>query len=256
MKSVRQAQINRIVDEREAVTVGELGQLLDVSEATIRRDLDSLAVDGFIVRTHGGAVRAATLGREQPLLERHHLMREAKGAIATRAASIVTSGDTIFLGTGTTVALMAPHLTRLDNLTVISNSLPVIDALGGVPGIDFIVIGGAFRRSERSMVGLKAVEAIRGYRADRVFMGIRAIDVAQGFTGDAIDEAMTDRAILEIGMQSVVLADHTKFGGVSTVFLAPVNVVDLVITDSGIDPDTASAVADAGLQLIIAGGDS
>lgn len=252
VKSVRQAQINRIVDEREAVTVGELGQLLEVSEATIRRDLDSLAIDGFIVRTHGGAVRATTLGREEPLLERHNLMRDAKSAIASRAASIVTSGDTIFLGTGTTVALMAPHLVHLKDLTVISNSVPVIDVLGGVPGIDLIVIGGAFRRSERSMVGLKAVEAIRGYRADRVFMGMRAIDVAQGFTGDAIDEAMTGRAILEIGTQSVVLADNTKFGRVSTVFLAPVNAVDLVITDSGIDRETAEGVTESGLQLIIA----
>jgi len=252
VKSVRQAQISKLIEEREAVTVGELGRLLDVSEATIRRDLDFLAGDGSIIRTHGGAIRATTLGREQPLLERRQLMGTAKAAIAAKAADMVTTGDTIFLGTGTTVALMAPHLTRLDNLTVISNSLPVIDTLGGIPGIDLIVIGGAFRQSELSMVVLKAVEAIRGYRADRVFMGIRAIDVAQGFTGDAIDEAMTDRAILEIGRQSVVLADHTKFGDVSTVFLAPVDVVDLVITDSGIDQDTAAAVTDAGVHLIIA----
>ncbi len=256
MKSVRQAQINKLVDDREAVTVGELGRLLDVSEATIRRDLDSLALDGVIVRTHGGAIKATTLGREQPLLERHSLMAEAKRAIATSAAGMVMSGDTIFLGTGTTVALMAAHISNIDHLTVISNSLPVIDALSGVVGIDLITIGGAFRRSELSMVGLKAVEAIRGYRADRVFMGIRAINVMEGFTGDAIDEAMTDRAILEIGAQSIVLADHTKFGGVSTVYLAPLDAVDLVITDTGIDQETAGAVVEAGVHLIIAGGES
>jgi DeoR family fructose operon transcriptional repressor len=84
-------------------------------------------------------------------------------------------------------------------------------------------------------------------------MGTRAIDVEQGFTGDAIDEAITDRAILGMGRQSIVLADHSKFGCVSTVFLAPVDAADLVITDAGIDPRAADAVVSVGMQLIITG---
>jgi DeoR/GlpR family transcriptional regulator of sugar metabolism len=115
------------------------------------------------------------------------------------------------------------------------------------------VIGGAFRRPELSMVGLTAVESVSQFRADRVFMGMRAIDVEQGFTGDAIDEAITDRAILGMGRQSIVLADHSKFGCVSTVFLAPVDAADLVITDAGIEPRAADAVVAAGMQLIITG---
>ena len=256
MKPVRQAQITSLLDEQGALTVADLGRRLEVSEATIRRDLDSLAVDGLVIRTHGGAISAASLGREPPLLERHTVMSHEKAAIAARAAQMVIPGDTIFLGTGTTVALMAPLVASLENLTVISNSLPVIDALSNARGVDLIVIGGAFRRSELSMVGLAAVEAIRGYRADRVFMGMRAIDVKHGFTGDAIDEAITDRAVLEIGKQSIVLTDHSKFGLVSTVFLAPLDFVDLVITDSGIDHDTAAAAADAGMHLVITEGES
>lgn len=252
MKSVRQAQIHQIVEERGSVAVGELGSLLEVSEATIRRDLDELASEGSVVRTHGGAMTAASLGRERPLLEREAVHRDSKEGIAREAASMVSPGDTIFLGSGTTVSAMTKHLSLVPSLTIISNSLPVIEAVSDLPSVDLIVIGGGFRRSELSMVGLAAVESISQFRADRVFMGMRAIDVENGFTGDAIDEAMTDRAILGMGQQSIVLADHSKFGCVSTVFLAPVDSADVVITDSGIDPRTADAVVAAGMQLIIA----
>ncbi len=254
MKETRQSRIRTLVEERGAVTVAELNELMDVSEATIRRDLDALDDLDLLVRTHGGAVRTQQWVRELPLSERHEVMSEQKARIAKRATQLVKPGDTVFLGSGTTVEPMAQHLTAIGNLTVISNSLPVVNALSGADSIDLIVIGGSFRRSELSMVGQAAVEAIMNFRADHVFMGMRAIDVHHGFTGDAIDEAMTDRAILEIGSHAVVLADSTKFGSVSTVFLAPLDAVDLVITDDGLDPGTVEAVTAAGCHLIIAEG--
>ena len=253
MKSVRQAQIHHIVEERGAVTVADLGALLDVSEATVRRDLDALSGQGAVIRTHGGAMTAASLGRERPLLERETVNRDAKEAIAREASAMVSPGETLFLGSGTTVSAMTKYLGVTPSLTIISNSLPVIDAVSGLPNVELIVIGGSFRQSELSMVGIIAVEAIGQFQADRVFMGMRAIDVDRGFTGDNIDEAMTDREILGMGKQSIVLADHSKFGCVSTVFLAPVDAADLVITDAGVDRRIADAVMSAGMQLIIAG---
>jgi len=252
LKTTRQARIRDLVDDRGAITVGELNEMLGVSEATIRRDLDELDHIGSLLRTHGGAVKAERVGREPPLTERHATMAAQKAAIAERAASVVRAGDTVFLGSGTTVEPMAAHLAEIGNLTVISNSLPVINTLSSTPSVDLIVIGGSFRQSELSMVGPAAVDAIMNFRADHVFMGVRAVDVRNGFTGDAIDEAMTDRAILEIGSHAVVLADSTKFGGVSTVFLAPIDAVDLLITDGGLDAGTVEAVAAAGCHLIIA----
>jgi DeoR family transcriptional regulator of aga operon len=256
MKSARQAQIRQIIEERGSVVVSELGSLLGVSEATIRRDLDALAAESSIIRTHGGAMTATSHGRERPLLEREAVHREAKEAIAKKAASMVAARDTIFLGSGTTVSATTKHLALIPSLTIISNSLPVIEAVSNWPGVDLIVIGGAFRRSELSMVGLTAVESINQFRADRVFMGMRAIDVKHGFTGDAVDEAMTDRAILGMGRQSIVLADQSKFGCVSTAFLAPIDAADCVITDAGIDPRTADEVVSLGMQLVITGRDA
>lgn len=254
MKETRQSRITAFVDERGAATVAELNGTMGVSEATIRRDLDTLSDLGLVVRTHGGALRSQQWIKELPLIERHEVMSEQKGRIAKRAADLVKPGNTVFLGSGTTIEPMAALLASIGNLTVISNSLPVISTLSSATSIDLIVIGGSFRQSELSMVGAAAVEAIMNFRADHVFMGMRAIDVRHGFTGDAIDEAMTDRAILEIGSHAVVLADSTKFGGVSTVFLAPIDAVDLVITDDGLDATTVEAVIAAGCHLIIAEG--
>jgi DeoR family fructose operon transcriptional repressor len=124
MKSVRQAQICQIIEERGSVTVTELDSLLDVSEATIRRDLDALAAEGSVIRTHGGAMMATSLGRERPLHEREAVRREAKEAIAKEAASMVSAGDTVFLGSGTTVSAMTKHLALIPSLTIISNSPP------------------------------------------------------------------------------------------------------------------------------------
>ena len=85
MKSVRQAQIHQIIEERGSLTVTELGSLVDVSEATIRRDLDALAAEGSTIRTHGGAMTATSLGRDRPLLAREAVHREAKGGDSIRS---------------------------------------------------------------------------------------------------------------------------------------------------------------------------
>ncbi len=254
LKTTRQERIRDLIDQQGSITVGQLNEMLGVSEATIRRDLDELDQSGLLLRTHGGAVKAERVVREPPLIERHGVMATEKDLIAARAATLVHPGDTVFLGSGTTVERLADHLIDIEDLTVISNSMPVIHMLSNVHSIDMIVIGGSFRHSELSMIGPVAVDTIKNFRADHVFMGVRAIDVHSGFTGDAIDEAMTDRAILDIGSHAVVLADSTKFGCVSTVFLAPIDAVDLIITDGNVDAGVVEAVTAAGCHLIIAEG--
>lgn len=249
LKATRHNRIRTLVDEMGQVTVTELNELLGVSEATIRRDLVEMEDRGWVVRSHGGAIRTERVPKEPPLLERSSERSEEKRRIARRAAQRITTGDTVFLGSGTTVAPMVDEVGDLDQLTVITNSLPVITALSTRPNVDLIVIGGVFRRSELSMVGHIAEQAIQMFRADHVFMGMRAIDVRHGFTGDAVDEAMTDRAILAIAPSVVVLADSTKFGRVSTVAQAPITAASTIITDSGLDPVIAEQVRSTGIDL-------
>ncbi len=256
LKSVRQAQIRRLVEERGQITVAELNRMLEVSEATVRRDLEELANQGWIRRTHGGAIKVERAQREPPIVQRLVENQEAKEGIGRLAASLVQPGETIFLGSGSTVQCMAPHLREIPELTVITNSLPVINELAGNGHTELIVIGGMFRQSELSMVGHIAEQAIREFRADRVFMGIRGIDVQHGLTSDYLPEAMTDRAILAIAPQRVIVADHTKFSRVSSVFLAPITSVDVLVTDAEADQSFIDALRQLNIQVLVCNGGS
>ncbi len=252
MKSIRHTQIRDIVNETGQITVNELNHLLNVSEATIRRDLEELSQMGWIRRTHGGAVRVERAEKEPPILQRQVAQADEKLRIGQLAATMVSDRQTIFLGSGSTVAALAPHLRRVADLTVITNSIPVINELAGQENIELIVIGGMLRQSEMSMVGHIAEMAVREFRADLVFMGMRAIDAEHGFTSDFMPEAMTDRAILQIAPHCVVMADHTKFGRVSTVFLAPITAVHTIISDTQLQPEIASELREKGLDLMLA----
>ena len=251
LKSVRQSQIRRIVEERGQVSVTELNEILDVSEATIRRDLEQLADEGWVQRTHGGALSLEPAPVEPPIKERIPENAEEKKFIGRLAAALVNEGDTIFLGSGSTVRAMVPHLLDLSDLTVITNSLPVVNQMARSKA-ELIVIGGMFRSSEQSMVGHVAEQAIREFRADHAFMGIRGIDVNHGLTSDFLPEAVTDRAILGIAPHCVVVADHSKFNRVSSVFLAPVTTADTIVTDDKSPPDTISELRKAGVEVLIA----
>lgn len=251
LKLARQSQIRRLVEENGQVTVTELNQLLDVSEATIRRDLEQLADQGWVQRTHGGAMRPEPPSMEPPIKQRLAENAREKERIGRLAASLVHDGDTVFLGSGSTVSEIVPHLLSRQNLTVITNSLPILNRLSR-SSVELIVIGGMFRASELSMVGHVAEQAIREFRADHTFMGIRGIDPQHGFTSDYLPEAVTDRAILNIAAHCVIVADYSKFNRVSSVFLAPVTSVNTVVTDSRAPATAVSNLQALGLEVLIA----
>jgi DeoR family transcriptional regulator of aga operon len=249
LKVERQSRINKIVEERGRVTVQELSEFFGVSEATIRRDLEELDGRGWIRRTHGGALRLERAVKEPPVLQRFSEQSEEKTRIGKDAASLVREGETIFLGSGTTVLEIAQHLPHDLRLTVITNSLPIANELAGHTNVDMIVIGGMLRQSELSMVGHIAEQAVCEFRADRVFMGMRAIDTSHGFTNDYLPETMTDRAILSVAPQVIVVADHSKFGRVSTVLVAPVTAAHMIITDLATPEEVVSELEGLGIVV-------
>jgi len=250
IKEERQGRIREMVEEQGRVFVPELSSYFKVSEATIRRDLEELNKLGQIRRTHGGALRPERMPKQPPMQQRMNENPEEKILIGKAAQQIIRNGETIFLGSGTTVIEVARHLPPDINLTVITNSLPVVNELVAHQGIELIVIGGMLRPRELSMVGHVAEQAVREFRADRVFLGMYAIDVGCGFTSDYPPEIMTDRAILEIAPQVVVLADHSKFNRVSSMLVAPVTVAQVVITDRAAPDEIVGQLRDLGLQVI------
>ena len=251
LKAERLEKIRNFVNVQGRATVPELSELFDVSEATIRRDLEELDGRGLIQRTHGGAVKGDGASEELPMMQRVGENKDAKVRIGRAAISMINNGDTIFLGSGTTVIEVANHLPEDINLTVITNSLPVVNALAHHPGIELIVIGGVLRQSELSMVGHVAEQAVREFRADKVFMGMFAVDAGCGFTNDYPAEIMTDRAVLSIAPKVIVLVDHSKFGRVSSTLVAPVTAANTIITDIETPEPIIQEFRELGIEVIL-----
>jgi DeoR family transcriptional regulator of aga operon len=248
----RQAQILQLISRQQRVSVAEICEKFSISEATARRDLETLAVEGRLQRVHGGAIALSQAPAEAPILQRQGEQAEEKMRIGQAAAALVQDGETVFLGSGTTVLEAARNLRSRQNLTVITNSLPVVNVLAGLETITLICLGGILRDSELSFIGHLTEQALAEVRADKVLIGTRAISLGQGLTNDYLPETMTDRAILKAGRQVVVVADHTKFGRISTALLAPVDSVHTIVTDSRPPDDFLAAMKEGGIQVIIA----
>jgi DeoR family transcriptional regulator of aga operon len=246
----RQQQLLQLFEKNGRLSVAEICERASISEATARRDLNALAQEGKIQRFHGGAILIRRAAPEEPILRRSHDQEEEKERIGKAAASLIENGETVFLGSGTTVLQVAKNLVGRP-LTIITNSLPIINLMADVPETTLITLGGLFRASERSFIGHITELALQDLRADKVLIGIHAINLEHGLTNDYLSETMTDRAIIQMGQKVMIVADHTKFGRISTVFVAPVEKVHTIITDSLVEQDYIDLLHDKHIQVIV-----
>jgi len=248
----RQKQILSLLTRQQRLSVAEIVEQFAISEATARRDLESLASQGKARRVHGGVMAVEQAPPELPILERESEQLDEKIRIARATAGLVSDKETVFLGSGSTVLEVARHLRNRHNLTVITNSLSVLNTLVGIKGITVISLGGMLRDSELSFIGHITEQALAEVRADKVIMGTRGLSLEHGLTNDYLQETLTDRAILKIGRTVIIVADHTKVNRVATALLAPLDSVQTFVTDAKADKKFIQALKKNGIQVIVA----
>ena len=246
----RQKQILSLLTKQGRLSVSEIVEQFSISLATARRDLESLAEQGKLQRVHGGAITIEQAPPELPILQRESEQANEKQRIGQAAAALVQDGETVFLGSGTTVLEAARALRGRRNLSVITNSLAVVNALAGAEGVSVICLGGMLRNSELSFIGHITELAMAELRADKILIGTRAISLEHGLTHDYLAETVTDRAVLKAGREIIVLADHTKFGRASAVLLAPLEQVHTIVTDGHTSNEFIKAVRGRGIKVI------
>lgn len=249
-KEERQRLIGESVRKNGMATVADLSQRFGVSEITVRRDLAELSERGVVERAHGGAVAVLSHAEEPPVVMRMEVLRRCKVAIARAAAELVCDGESIFIGSGTTTAYLARELSSRQGLTVVTNALTVARELATAEGVTTVVTGGMMRASELSLVGHITEISLREVRVDKVFLGIPAVSVEHGLTNDYLPEVMTDRAIIEMAPQLIVLADHSKFGKTGSAYVAPIEQVRVLVTDSGTDLSYVTKFEQLGMRVI------
>ncbi len=255
LKDERQYRIVQQVHEKGKISVKDLCNSLHVSPATIRRDIDELTSKGVVKRTHGGIVLPDIREFDPPVLQRRYLQTEEKRKIAREAAKLVNDGETIFLGNGSTVLEVAEQLQEKKNLTVITNSFPIIHLLLEKPNINIITTGGFLRQPELSLIGHFVENSLKELRADKVIMSFQGIHLQHGLTNNSVMEADTDRAICNLSSQVIVVADHTKCNKTRASFVADIKKINILIIDNNTPPDFIKELRKLDIEVIIANGD-
>ena len=254
LKEERQQIILESLQEDHRVTVPELSRRFGTSEVTIRRDLAELAASGKVMRTHRGALRVVPAPPEPPVVQRLSFEYEIKECIARRALDLVADGDSIFVGSGSSMAVFARQLPGKKNLTVFTNALNIASELGGSEGeITVVVTGGVVRASELSLLGHVAELSMSEVRVNKVFMGVQALSLENGWTTDHMPEVATTRRIIEMAPELIILADHTKLGRSAAAYIAPVTRIKILITDAKADRKMLALFEAKGVHVILAG---
>lgn len=251
LKYERQTRISEFLAQDNFLGVTQLSERLGVSEATVRRDLADLEQKGFLRRTHGGAVVAEKASPEPPVMQRVKEQLDAKTRIGRAAASMIEAGETVFIGSGTTTLEVARNLVGRQDITVITNALTVINALAQEGGITLISTGGMLRQTELSFIGHISEQALQELRPQKAFIGIRAISLTHGLTNDYIPEISTDRVIFQSAPEIILVADHSKFGKISTAFVAPAFSVHHIVTDSDTPGDLVKQLREGGINVLV-----
>ena len=215
--------------------VSELSKALNVSEMTIRRDMEKLEAEGHIRRTHGGALTETRSQFELDFKLRKKRFADEKKVIGRIAAKQVLPGQCVFIDAGTTTLAMAEYLKLSGNITVVTNSLPLYFGLLECKNIEVILIGGKVLNSTVSLVGTLAQDNLNAMRFDWAFLGTGGIDLDRGLTHSTMEEIPIKKAAAASARKVAVLADNSKFGYNALSLFMPLDRIDLIITDRKVE---------------------
>ncbi|MBP1202900.1 DeoR family transcriptional regulator of aga operon [Duganella sp. 1411] len=248
----RRRRIRELVGERGRITVAELVAMFDISQVTVRSDLNALAEIGAVVRTRGGAL-AQRADEDLPIGVKQTLRRAEKVRIAEAAVRLIGEGQTIVLDSGTTTAEIAKQIRglKLQSVNVITNALNIAVLLAGAPHVTLIMLGGVLRPSSYSLGGPQAEAALQGLHADILFLGFDGLDPEIGVMTPHLLEARLNSRMLEIARSVVAVGDSSKLGRRSLSVIARIEQVDRIITDAGAAPETVEALRARGAQVTL-----
>ncbi len=239
------------LDLEGQLDVISLSKELNVSEVTIRNDLNWLGQKNMLIRARGGAIKAERVSAEFSLSEKNKLNYHEKLRIGKAAAGLIKSGDTIILDSGTTTLEINNHLSDIQSLTVITNALNIANKLVEHEHVNVIVPGGFLRKNSLSLVGTTAEESFKNYFCDKLFLAVDGFNTTHGLSTPNVEEAHLNRIMISIARQVIVVTDSSKFHKRSFAFIAPITAVNIVITDSGIPDDDKKRLETAGVKVII-----
>jgi DeoR/GlpR family transcriptional regulator of sugar metabolism len=246
----RHQQILTLLAQAGRVAVGDLSQRFSVSEVTIRADLQELAEQGLLIRTHGGAVPADRAPELALNLRRQQQVAE-KDRIGAAAAAAINHGEAVFLDTSSTSLAIAQNLKRHRDLTILTNSLALAQSLINTHSITVVLAGGTLQRDTMSLVGPDGLDTLKKFNIQKGFFGAHGLDALAGLTDVSAAEAEVKRQVIPLCREVIAVLDATKWGRVGLASFARLDQLRSIVTNEPIPPTLAARVRELGVQIII-----
>ncbi|ADO77433.1 DeoR/GlpR family DNA-binding transcription regulator [Halanaerobium praevalens] len=247
----RRKEIILLLKKEKRASVKQLSKKFDVSRATIRRDLSELEKNGFIRRTHGGAILSGTSKLEPSFKEKEDKLAPEKKEIGKTAAEIIKNGDTIFIDAGTTTRYIIDNLKNKKDLTIVTHALHIINKINEIDlDCELVVIGGNFKWSTEAMIGPLAEDSLRKLRVDKSFIGANGFSLDSAATTPDLREAKIKEIALEIAGENFLLFDQSKWEEVYFYKFAKLKQINFIITDS-IEQTKEQALNEKEIEIIL-----
>lgn len=228
----RKNQILEKLKAEQRVLVSELAAFYEVTEETIRRDLDKLEKEGYATKTYGGAIWGNSTKTDLSYTIRNKTNVEAKSAIGQLASMLVEDGDHLMLDDSSTSLFIAKHLKEKKGLTVISNSIEIITELSTVDGWTVMSTGGRLKPESLALVGNQAHQMIRNFRVDKAVISCKGLDAGAGITDSSELHSATKQCMLSSAKKTILALDASKFDKISFVKIAELQNIQTVVTDA------------------------
>ncbi|HET9590711.1 MAG TPA: DeoR/GlpR family DNA-binding transcription regulator [Anaerolineales bacterium] len=248
----RRERIQEYLAIHQIARTADLCELLETSEATVRRDLEWLEQRGVLERTHGGAIQSQRMLFEQAYQQRAQHHPEEKRRVGELAASLIEEGDIVFINSGTTVTQVLTRIRKDARISVFTNNMNAALELGE-PGFLYYLIGGEYQPRSNSVAGRYAIDNLKQVFANKAIIGVDGISLKHGCTVPTNPEAEVVRQMIErtIG-QVIIVADHSKWGVVSNFQVAAIDEIDTLVTDDRLDPSAIESLAAHDVQCLLA----
>jgi DeoR family transcriptional regulator, aga operon transcriptional repressor len=246
----RRQTILDLVQDEGRVAVSDLSDRFGVSEVTIRADLKALADQGWLLRTHGGAIPMGYGLQELSLTRRRQQRVAEKARIAAAAAALIDHGEAIFLDSSSTTLAIVDHIKHRRDLTVITNSLVVAQEMLGLPNVTLVMPGGTLHHDTASLIDAGGLALLKRYRISTGFFGAHGLTVEDGLTDVSEPEANLKRPLARMCREVIALLDETKWGRAGVASFASVDDIDRVITTGDASESLVEAVRALGVDVV------
>jgi DeoR/GlpR family transcriptional regulator of sugar metabolism len=243
-------KIKEIVYEKKSVTVLELAELFKITPETIRRDLKTLEDSGLLKKTYGGAYIEDGVTNEVNFSIKENIMVETKKMIAKKCRSFISNGDSIFLDPSTTSYYICDEITDM-RLTVLTNSLKVINKLSEHRDISLISLGGAFFNKSMSFAGRNAVQNLNNYFVDKAFISCEALSIENGITDSNEELSLVRQLAIKRSNETYLLADHTKFDKACFINTNNFENINYIVVDKKLTSDWDIFLEQHQIELVV-----